>query len=43
MINWRLAATWENWPIVFLMVLFWIAIGTLASEFLGAQPYTEER
>lgn len=40
--NTRLLSAWPNWLIVPAILCFWIVIGVLATELIGAAPFHAE-
>ena len=42
MLNFRLLSAWPNWLIIPAIAAFWIVIGVLIAELLGAPPYHTE-
>lgn len=43
MLNMRLLSAWPNWVIIPAMAAFWIIIGVLIAELLGAAPHHTEK
>lgn len=42
MINLRLLSAWPNFLVIPAILAFWIVIGVLAAELLGAAPFHTE-
>ncbi len=42
MLNFRMLRAWPNYFLVPAMLGFWLILGVLAAELLGAKPYSQE-